>query len=181
MSRALWASKVPTNINPLSHNGFRLNIDKIPELDFFCQEINIPNLTLGQYNFDTPLSKTPIPGDKLEFGDFEVQFLIDEDMKNYKSIWDWMIGLGFPRNHTDYSNFIERSRTNGIRQNAAVTAATSDATLQILTNNSNGNKIISFRGLFPIGLGGLQFSAVDQDVNYLIGRATFAFDYFEFV
>lgn len=176
--RALWMSKVPSNINPLSPTGFRLSIAKLPEIEFFCQEVNIPDITLGEVNFDTPLSRIPVPGDKLSFGNLEVQFLVDEDMKNYKSVWDWMIGLGFPRNNTDYTNYMNRS--NQIQQNKELTRNTTDATLAILTNNSNQNIIINFRGLFPIGLNGLTFNSTEGDVNYLIGRATFAFNYYEF-
>ena len=176
--RALWLAKVPSNINPLSPTGFRLHISNLPEMEFFCQEVNIPDITLGEVNFDNPLSRTPLPGDKLDFGNLEVQFLVDEDMKNYKAVWNWMIGLGFPRNWTDYQNY--SNRTNQIQQNKGVSKDTTDATLAILTNNSNQNIIINLRGLFPVSLGGLTFSSTDGDVNFLVGRASFAFDYYEF-
>ena len=38
----------------------------------------------------------PIPGDKMEFEDLNVRFLVDENLENYMEIQNWMRGLGFP-------------------------------------------------------------------------------------
>ena len=40
--------------------------------------------------------RIPVPGDKLAFS--LLSFSIDEDMKNFKEIYDWLIGLGYPDN-----------------------------------------------------------------------------------
>lgn len=178
MARALWASKVPSNINPLSPTGFRFNIAKIPQIEFFCQEVNLPDITLGEVPVGTPFSKIHVPGDMLDFGTLDLQFLVDEDLTNFRAIKNWLFALGFPQNHEQYTNFINQDQINTTNELAA---STSEATLSILTNNSNSGKIVSFRSLFPISLSGLQFNSTEQDVNYLVGRASFRFSYYEFM
>ena len=44
----------------------------------------------------TYLKDIPIPGDKMEFEDLSVRFLVDENLENYMEIQNWMRGLGFP-------------------------------------------------------------------------------------
>lgn len=178
MPRALWASKVPNNINPLSPTGFRFTVAKIPEVEFFCQEVNLPDITLGESLVNTPLSKMYVPGEMLDFGTLDIQFLIDENLSNFRAIKNWLVALGFPEDHTQYTNYINQDQIN---RTSELARSMSEATLSILTNNSNENKIVVFKNVFPINLGGLQFTATDPDVNYLVGRASFRFTYYEFL
>jgi hypothetical protein len=178
MARALWASKVPSNINPLSPTGFRFNIAKLPEVEFFCQEVNLPDITLGEVTVNTPLSRMFVPGETLDYGTLEVQFLIDEEMRNFRSIKNWITALGFPEDHSQYSNYISQDE---IARYSELARSYSEATLSILTNNNNESKIVVFRNLFPINLAGLQFTSTEPDVNYLVGRASFRFTFYEFL
>jgi hypothetical protein len=178
MARALWTSKVPSNINPLSPTGFRFNIAKLPQIEFFCQEVNLPDITLGESTVNTPFSRIHTPGDMLDFGTLDIQFLVDEDLTNFRAVKNWLFALGFPQNHEQYTNFISQDQINTTNELAA---STSEATLSILTNNSNSGKIVSFRNVFPINLSGLQFNSTEPDVNYLVGRASFRFTYYEFM
>ena len=38
------------------------------------------------------LRDIPTPGDKMDFGDLSLRFLVDEDLKNYMEIQKWMRG-----------------------------------------------------------------------------------------
>ena len=42
------------------------------------------------------LRDIPTPGDKIEFGDLSLRFLVDEDLSNYMEIQNWIRGLGYP-------------------------------------------------------------------------------------
>ena len=94
---------LPSNINPLSPNGFLFNITKLPDVNFFSQQVNIPSVSLGAPEQGTPFLMVPLPGEMLTFGSLELQFIVDEDMKNYTAIFNWMKGLGFPH---DYANIL---------------------------------------------------------------------------
>lgn len=175
---AQWSAKIPTNINPLAPSGFRFLITKLPKMQFYCQTVNLPSVTLGDARYTTPLSDIPIPGDKLEFGDLSIQFLVDETLENYKALNTWLFGLGFPINHKQYTDFLSQDTiTQG---SSELTKSMSDASLFILTNNNTENKIITFKNVFPVSLESLTFTGVDNDVNYLIGNATFRYNYYTF-
>ena len=167
----------PNNINPLSPNGFMFSITKLPDVNFFCQQINLPGLVLGAPEQATPFVMAPIPGDMLTYDSLELQFLVDEDMLNYTSIHNWLVALGFPQDYAQYTNFVndeQRNITSELARNF------SDGVLQILNSNNNPVKAIQFRDLFPVSLSALSFQSTNTDVNYLTGVVTFKFSYYEF-
>ena len=166
---------LPSNINPLSSNGFNFSITKLPSVSFFCQEVNLPGMTLPTIDINTPLSLIPYAGDIITFEDLVVEFLIDEDMKNYTSIYNWMVGLGFPRQNEQYANFIDQQTVGFSRS----TKESSDAVLQILGSNLNPVKVIRFFDIIPVSLSSLNFQSTTTDVNYLTGSATFRINRYE--
>ena len=87
---------IPSNISPLSPNGFMFSVTKLPQVDFFCQQVNLPGITLGSPEFGNPFNVAPIPGETLTYDTLEVQFLVDESMQNYRAIYNWVVALGFP-------------------------------------------------------------------------------------
>jgi hypothetical protein len=168
---------MPTNINPLSPNGFQFSINKIPEVSYFCQEVNLPEINLGVADQATPFSDAKIPGEKLVYGDLQLQFLIDEDMGNYLAIHNWLAGLGFPKNKEQYVQWMEDHKLfneKGLMLNY------SDATLSILNNSNTVAKSIRFVDVFPTSLSSLTFVSTATDVAYLIGSASFSYTYYEF-
>lgn len=169
---------VPSNINPLQSNGFLFNITKLPEISFFCQEANLPSLSLPSPDFHTPLSTSPVPGDKLDFGDLSIVFLIDEDLKNYIAVHNWLIGLGFPENHLQYRQFID-SRTDGLNRSPLV-AGYSDGILQILNSSNNVTKSVHFVDLFPTALDQIQLQSTSTDTVYIAGAVTFKYTFYRF-
>ena len=55
----------PTNLNPLSPNGFNLIIDKLNFATFFGQAAQLPSVSLGVSGQSTPFSRIPVPGERL--------------------------------------------------------------------------------------------------------------------
>lgn len=177
MPDKVFTCPTPDNINPLSPVGFLFNISKLPQLSFFCQEVNLPGLTLGEPEFITPFARVPIPGETLSYEQLTIQFLIDEEMQNYKSIYNWLVGLGFPENYTQYVNF---KNTDDINTVYDLSTNYSDASLIILNNNNTTSQEVLFRDVFPVALDSIQFQSDQSDINYLVGRATFRFSYYTF-
>ena len=171
----------PANINPLSPNGFLFNITKLPEVSFFCQEVNLPSMNLGSPEQATPFSMVPIPGEMLTFGSLELKFIIDEDMTNYRAIYNWMVGLGFPKDNQQYIDF-EKKDPMGFTRNE-LQKNYSDAVLQILSSSNNASQLksVQFRDIFPVSLETLVFTSTSDTVQYLIGSATFKLSYYEFL
>jgi hypothetical protein len=169
---------IPNNINPLSPNGFLFSIQKLPTLNFFCQQVNLPGILLGAPEFGNPFRSTPVPGETLTYDQLTVQFLVDEEMSNYKSIYNWLVALGFPTSYEEYLTFLnsdERNITSELAKNY------SDATIQILGSNNATVQTVQIIDLFPISLDSLVFQSTNQDVQYLVGNATFRYSYYKFL
>ena len=153
----------PTNKSLLSPIGFSFNIQKLPHVNYFCTQATIPDVTLGVVELHNPFVKTPKAGDKLEFADLSLQFKVDEDMKNYQEIFNWMQGLGYPDNFDQRANLIAGSHIY------------SDASLLITTNQYKPNIDITFIDLHPTSLSAVEFNIEQGDVDYLNADVSFAY------
>lgn len=167
---------IPTNINPLSPNGFMFSIQKLPSVTFFCQEASIPSMILGSPTFNNPFASIPLQGEMLSFEPLKLQFLIDEDMLNYKAVHHWMVGLGFPENYNQYIDFTAED-TLSISE---VSKGYSDATLTILGSNNVAVQSIRFIDTFPTNIESLSFQSTNNDVRYLVGSVSFKYSYYKF-
>jgi hypothetical protein len=156
----------PQNINFLSPHNFELVIERLPNLTFFVQEANIPELILGQAVTGTPFSQIPIPGDQIIFGSLEIAFKVNEDMSNWQELYTWVKQIGFPESFEDRKVVDATSPGYDI---------VSEASLIIRTNANNPNKKITFTGLFPVAIGGLSFSTQTTDVAEVTTSASFRY------
>lgn len=178
-----WYEQELKNKNFLSPIGFRLAIQRVPKVSFLCQEVQIPSLDLGQvqvpYRGFVPL---PVEGN-LKYGDFSLEFLVDEDLENYLELHDWMRGLGVPSSFSDRPEYlVSRNKIQDVGyKNASKNEETSDAVLIVQNNNFNTNFEIVFRDMFPINLAPLPFSVLGSDNDYLTARVTFAYTYFDII
>lgn len=168
---------IPANINPLSPNGFMFTIQKLPSITFFCQEANLPGITLGAPEFANPFNLQPIPGETLTYDTLNVKFLVDEAMENYQSIYNWIVALGFPQSYDQYITYFNEEQRIVVSELAA---NYSDATLSILGSSNNTVKTIRFIDMFPVTLDSLMFQSGNNDVQYLVGNATFRYGYYKF-
>jgi hypothetical protein len=170
-------TRIPDNINPLQSNGFMLNIQRLPKVKYFCQQVNIPGIQLGAPEQANPFVSVPIPGEMLTYDQFTIQFLVDEYMCNYKSVVDWIRGLGFPEDNQQYTDMLEEHDQFAASE---LVKNYSDGFLEILDSNNLACKRINFKDMFPISIEGLSFESTVSDVTYLVGQATFRFTDWEF-
>ena len=158
------------NRNFLSPIGFKFTIAKTPKVDFFCNSARIPEINLGTAIQPSYLKDIDIPGDKLQYGDFALRFLVDEELENYMAIHNWLTGLGFPETAQQYKDL-----TTDKDDQRDVEEAFSDGSLHILNSNYRSTAIVKFQEMFPISLTSLEFEATDTDVNYFTAEATFKY------
>lgn len=174
----------PTNKNFLSPLGFRFILSRTPNIEYFCQAATLPNMVMAEALTPNPFLNNPAPGTKISFEPFDIRFRVDEDMKNYQEIYDWLIGLGFPDNFSQYKD-IAQSTDGGLRRTASPSTQTkaaniySDGSLVILTSNNNANIRIAFFDLFPVALTALEFDVTQTEIAYL--EATASFRYRKFI
>ena len=88
----------PTKFDYAAPTQFKFTITKLPKVEFFCTAVNLPGITLeGMMEQQTPLKDIPLPGDKLVYGGLNMDFMVDENLENYREIHGWLTGLGFPK------------------------------------------------------------------------------------
>ena len=162
------------NRNYLSPIGFTFDIARFRKVTFFSNTATIPEISLGTPEQSSYLKSIMHPGDRLEYGQLPIQFLVDEDMINYTLIHNWMTGLGFPESCQQFLNFTTNS--NNQRD---LNLQYSDATLGVLNSNYNTIANIKFWDVFPTSLSTLEFTATDSDVNYLTANVTFTYLYYQ--
>ena len=182
VSEASWSNANPNELDYLRPNAFKFQIHNIPNTSYFCNAANIPEMNLPPAIQPNPLVDVGHPGDKIEFGTLMIRFLIQEDMKNYKELYDWLVGLGFPKDH---KQFAEYTKTQEYRfpdispDSQQGLGQYSDATLTLLDSNNNAKILFRFVDAFPISLQGLDFEIVTGSTDYMIGVAMFKYSYFD--
>ncbi len=159
---ASWYKEQPTNRNFLSPLGFQLKLERFEGVDFFCQSAGIPEIQMPFTEVPTRFRSFPVtPGGGVTYGDLVLQFIVDEDLVNYKSVHDWIRKNGGAEEHSpDEIEF-------------------SQGELFITTSHYNVNHIISFERLFPVALTGLTMDATQTDTEYFTAQVTFKYTEFK--
>lgn len=170
----------PNSVNYLKPNSFKFLVAKLPNVTYTCQSANLPALGLGVATQPTRFADVPHPGDKLGFGEFTIRFLINEDMSNYKELYDWLVGLGTPENNYQYAKVLQQRNTlsqpTGIKNLYA--GVFSDCTLLILDSNNKATVSLEFKDAFPISVEGLDFDITSAGMEYFVGIASFRYSRF---
>jgi hypothetical protein len=166
------------NRNFLSPIGFKFALKRAPGVAFFCNEANIPSMDLGIAEQPSYLRNIPTPGDKIEFGDLSIRFLVDEDLVNYMEIDKWIRGLGFPESRKEFSD-LEKESILGKQFTNEGDNIYSDGTLQILSSNLVPKFQVVFNDLFPYSLSTVTFDATDTDIEYFTADVSFKYTIYD--
>ena len=143
----------PKNINPLADVQFRFDVAAIPKTSFFVQTVNLPGITLEGAVMATPqLQNFTRHTGIITYETLNVGFLIDEYLKNWQEVFEWMIG-----NESKYTS----------------------AVLTILSSAMNPTIELHFKDIFPTSLSEISFDSTTTDPTYQI--ATVTFNYTEYI
>ena len=143
----------PKNINPLADVQFRFDVAALPNTSFFIQTVNLPGITLEGATISVPqLQNFTRHTGIVTYETLEVAFLIDEYLKNWQEIYEWIIGE-------------EGKYTSAV--------------LTILSSSMNPSMEIHFEDIFPTSLSGISFDSTTTDPVYQ--QATVSFNYTKYV
>lgn len=147
------------NLNVLSSNRVLLNIEKFKNLSIQAQSTNIPSLNITETIRATPRVDIPIPGDKIEFEDLSIEFLVDENLEAWKEVHNWMIGIASPQNSSQYK----------------ADEQVCDGTLHIYSSHNNEIMKFQFYDMWPTNLSTIDFT--EEDSETVVKKATATFKY----
>ena len=159
-----------SNRNFLSPIGFKFTLAKEPKVAFFSNSARIPEITLGTAIQPSYLKMIDVPGEIIEYGDFNLRFLVDENLENYMAIHNWITGLGFPETPKQFKDFVTDD-SGGQDRNLQF----SDGSLRILNSNYNSTAVVKFKDMFPVSLSALEFEATENDYNYFTADVSFKY------
>jgi len=164
----------PNNLNYLSQLGFRFALEKLPSVSYFCQAIAIPAISINSVDTPTPFTVIPHAGSRLTFEPLNVRFRVDEDLKNYLEIYDWLVGVSRPDSFEQTRILESQSRILNYRAGSVLNVV-SDATLFVLDSNKRVKLHVFFEEVFPVSLSELQFESMSSDVQYLEATSQFRY------
>lgn len=174
----------PSNRSPATQFNFKMVFNKIPEVTYFLQGSPIPGLGFNSIPEQaTPYKNVPQSGDKLTYDDFEMKFLIDEDLKTWQTVHDWLVGLGFPQSRKQYGDLVGQDQAAIRRVTSPIVASKlaamerppSDGTLIVMNSHNVPVLEVEFNDLIPVRLTGLQYRTTDTEPEYLTATATFKY------
>jgi len=153
----------------ISASDFKFSISRLPKTSFYVQEMNLPGISLGKIYIPNANKKFPIHGDEVEYDQLTLTIAADEKLASFKEIFNWIIALGRPKTFEGYQEFKDE------------TGLYSDATITLLDNSKNPSISLSFRDIFPISLGEINFNLKNTDTPVTTFPVTFAYTSYEFV
>ena len=120
---------------------------------FFIQSVNLPGIALEAQAVAVPqLQNLSRHTGIITYETLNVTFMIDEYLKNWQEVYEWMIG--------DVSKY-------------------TTAVLTILSSSMNPTMEIHFKDIFPTSLSEISFDSTTTDPVYQV--ATVSFNYTEYI
>jgi len=168
----------PKNPNYLHPNKFQLNFSRLPNIQYFCQTVTEPGISLSEIPQNTPFVDLYKPGEKAIYDLLNVTFLVDEALKSWLEVHDWIRAMTFPTDFKEYQNLGLLSKTAGIRQSFGLPAQYSDATLTLLSSANNPIFRFKFFDVFPTSISSFPMSTTDTPDTVITADATFRYSYF---
>ena len=188
-------SRQPTVFDYSQTNQFRIFLPIFPTTEWFVISANIPGVTMGQATQPTPFVDMPLVGEKVVFDNFDMTFIVDEQLKNYMEMYNWVKNIGFPYSGEEQFNKLGRAdnldREKSIRNPKSVgkgaAAALSvgdrnlytDIRLTILSSKNNEVANIFMYEAFPISLSGIEYSQQESDTTYATCSVSFVYSWFD--
>lgn len=156
----------PESVSYLQSTHFQFTIQRIPNLVFFTQSVSIPEISSTPLEQPVTFFKSPIPhpGENFDFGQFSVTFLVDEYMKSWLELHDWMRSMKAVDSFKDYED---------------ASTHYSDASIIVLNNKQKPIVSVRIANMFPISLGAIDFNATDTTPEPVVASATFAYSHYE--
>ena len=161
---------LPSNYNLLSPTAYKLNIDRLPLVSYWCQNVMLPGIQIGESMQNTPFRALPQPGQNMTFDIFDCMFLVDEDMANWNEMYNWMRQITNPSDpKKEFATLPDSTNTINAKD------MYSNARLHLMTNSMNSNKVIEFVNLFPTVLTPVTLESTDTAAQPIMATVSFVF------
>jgi hypothetical protein len=175
--------KQPTNTSLLQKTKYIFTMPRINNTQYFLQEAMIPGINLPALSRPTSVVDIYVPGNKLEYEQFQMNFLVDAELKSWRDIHDWMRRLTTTVSNAEYKQLWRRDTVinkNVTSENISESMPQyADGIMTVMSNLNNPKFRIKYVNLFPIALSDIQFASTDSAEDIITATATFRYDYYD--
>ena len=183
ISTATWGGSLPDNLSYLAPTQFELLVKKLPNTKYFATGVNIPSVSVGETLQPTRLGATvKLPGDKIQFGEITITFIVDENMENWTELYNWMEGITASTDTEKYRLLVGGNKREGEEQDGSgdFDQLHSDMTIVVTTAANNPNRYVRIQDAYPSALGEIAMdTTVAGGISYVTCTASFQFTSFE--
>ena len=74
-------TRTPQNTNLLQPTKYLLTFSRMPTVQYFCQAVNLPGVSVGQAPLNFPSVDVYAPGNKITYNNFMITFTVDEQLQ----------------------------------------------------------------------------------------------------
>lgn len=159
------------NLNFLQPSNFKVVIDrkKFANLEFFCQRVVHPGLIINTPTIPYKrIGNIAIAGDTAEFEDLSFDVIIDEEMKSYIEVYEWLL------RQVETNHVASKYSGNSNDEPHQV-----DMTLSITSSHNNTVKQIKYIDCIPTNIGTMLMESVTSETPIITFPVTFKIGYFE--
>ncbi len=165
----------PKNLNHLREKNFisKMAVAKLPNIDFFVTTLTMPGFNVGEIPVRSLNKLIPVPSNSLDKDPLTVQFIIDEDMRNWLELYDWMMGMTYPESFQQSKNWVNDRKQKELSDKSIYY---SDLQITILKNSMMPNLKFTFHNAFPTTLDGFDLTIAGSD-EPLVASSTFTYSH----
>ena len=166
----------PTNPNPLQPNKFVLNFSRLPNIQYFCQSVSVPGISLSEAVITNPFVDLYSPGEKPIYDLLNITFIVDEELKSWIEVHDWIRAMTFPYSYEEYRELPTLNPVAGGRNSLP---QYSDAQLTLLSSSNKPILKFKFYDVFPIAVSSFVMSSTDTPEQVITADATFRYSLYD--
>lgn len=165
-------TRSPQNTTPLQATKFLLTFARIPNTQYFCQEVNIPGVSLGEVDRVTPFLDMFLPGTKLKYDPLDISYIVDAELQSWKDMYNWFTSIANPEGFEGRVKNYDSDKSNHHY---------SDAILTVLSPLNNPVIRIEYSHVFPLSMSDIQFDTKLSADNIITCRATFRYQSYRYL
>lgn len=148
------------NYNLTSNNRFRLIFSgerfRFNPVELMCNGVTLPGMSGGVTEINAPHRPIPQPGGSIMFDDLYINFILSEDLREWKFLFNWIrdINFGSAIDSVPYYSQVE---------------------VIVLTNKFNPLMSFTFHNCFPYVLGVVDYTDDTPSVETMTSNCSFKF------
>ena len=170
----------PANPNFQHPNKFQLNFSRLPNMQYFCQSVSIPGISMSEVPRNTPFVDIYSPGEKAIYDLLTVTFMVDEELKSWLEIHDWIRAMTKVKDFEEYRKLPVLNKFSSAQSDIRDKFPQySDASLSLLSSSNKEYYRFKFYDVFPTTLSTFIMNAADGPDTQITADATFRYSYYD--